>query len=160
MEWGITEAEALQICYDRGFDWNGLYEIYHRCSCWCCPFQRIDELRKLRRHHPELWKKLREMDERALGQFGNTALGRFKDNWTVEQLEQRFAAEDATIESERKEAEMSKDTAEEIRDMFKGVPPKNVILQVDDLPPKTLEQAMKQQKARKQKLPKKRGKTR
>ena len=160
VEWGITEAEALQICYDRGFDWNGLYEIYHRCSCWCCPFQRIDELRKLRRHHPELWKKLREMDERALGQFGNTALGRFKDNWTVEQLEQRFAAEDATIESERKEAEMSKDTAEEIRDMFKGVPPKNVILQVDDLPPKTLEQAMKQQKARKQKLPKKRGKTR
>ena len=100
------------------------------------------------------------MDERAISQFGNTALGRFKDNWTIDQLEQRFAAEDAAIESERKEAEMSKDTAEEIRDMFKGVPPKNVILQVDDLPPKTLEQAMKQQKARKQKLPKKRGKTR
>ena len=90
MEWGITEAEALQICYDRGFDWNGLYEIYHRCSCWCCPFQRIDELRKLRRHRPELWKKLREMDERALGQFGNTALGRFKDNWTVEQFTQNW----------------------------------------------------------------------
>ena len=160
VEWGITEAEALQICYDRGFDWNGLYEIYHRCSCWCCPFQRIDELRKLRRHHPELWAKLREMDERALGQFGNTALGRFKDNWTVEQLEQRFAAEDAAIESERKEAEMGKDTSEEIHDMFKGVPPKNVILQVDDLPPKTLEQALKQQKAREQKRPKKRGKTR
>ena len=96
VEWGITEAEALQICYDRGFDWNGLYEIYHRCSCWCCPFQRIDELRKLRRHHPDLWAKLREMDERALGQFGHTALGRFKGNWTVERLEQRFAAEEKT----------------------------------------------------------------
>ena len=57
VEWGITEAQALQACYDRGFDFGGLYEIYHRASCWCCPFQRIDELRKLRKHHPELWKK-------------------------------------------------------------------------------------------------------
>ena len=153
VEWGITEAEALQICYDRGFDWNGLYEIYHRCSCWCCPFQRIDELRKLRRHHPELWAKLREMDERALGQFGHTALGRFKGNWTVERLEQRFAAEE---ENARKEAEMSKEKSDEIKNLFKGVPPKNVILQVDDLPPKTLEQAIKQR----QKHPKKRGKNR
>ena len=40
VEWGITEAQALQACYDRGFDFGGLYEIYHRASCWCCPFQR------------------------------------------------------------------------------------------------------------------------
>jgi len=39
VEWGITEAQALQACYDRGFDFGGLYEIYHRASCWCCPFQ-------------------------------------------------------------------------------------------------------------------------
>ena len=61
VEWGITEAQALQACYDRGFDFGGLYEIYHRASCWCCPFQRIDELRKLRKHHPELWEKLLEL---------------------------------------------------------------------------------------------------
>lgn len=48
VEWKITEVQALQICYDRGFDFGGLYEIYNRTSCWCCPFQRIDELRKLR----------------------------------------------------------------------------------------------------------------
>lgn len=94
VEWGITEAQALQICYDRGFDWNGLYEIYHRCSCWCCPLQRIDELRKLRRHHPNLWKRLMEMDKRAIEQFGHTPLGQFKQNWTVEQLDQRFAREE------------------------------------------------------------------
>ena len=23
VEWGITEAQALQICYSRGFDWGG-----------------------------------------------------------------------------------------------------------------------------------------
>ncbi len=97
VEWGITEAQALQICYERGFDWGGLYEIYHRCSCWCCPLQRIGELRKLRCHHPQLWAKLLKLDERALGQFGRTPLGRFKDGWTVAALEERFAAEDRAL---------------------------------------------------------------
>ena len=94
VEWGITEAQALQACYDRGFDFGGLYEIYHRASCWCCPFQRIDELRKLRKHHPELWEKLMELDRRALAQFGTGPLGQFKQNWSVERLDTRFAEED------------------------------------------------------------------
>ncbi|MDL2273857.1 phosphoadenosine phosphosulfate reductase family protein [Oscillospiraceae bacterium OttesenSCG-928-G22] len=95
VEWGITEAEALQICYDRGFDFGGLYEIYHRASCWCCPLQRIDELRKLRRHHPALWARLMDMDNRARAMFGAGPLGQFKKNWSVERLEQRFAQEDS-----------------------------------------------------------------
>lgn len=157
VEWDITEAQALQICYDRGFDWNGLYEIYHRCSCWCCPFQRIGELKSLRSHHPDLWQKLLEMDGRALEQFGHSALGRFKDNWSVGQLETRFAAEDA----KRKEAEMEKDKSGEIRDLFKSVPPKNVIIAVDDLLPKSLEQHIaERQKAKEQERPKKHRKTR
>ena len=73
----------------------------------------------------------------------------------MEQLEQRFATEDAA----RKEAEMEQNKSGELRDMFKGVPPKNVIIAVDDLPPKTLEQHMKERKAQEQK-PKKRGKSR
>jgi hypothetical protein len=97
VEWGITEAMALQICYDHGFDFGGLYQIYRRASCWCCPFQRIGELRNLRKHHPELWARLRELDKRALAQFGPGPLGQFKQNWTVEQLETRFAAEDEQL---------------------------------------------------------------
>ena len=95
VEWGVTEAEALQGCYDRGFDFGGLYEIYHRCSCWCCPFQRIDELRKLRVNHPELWARLRRLDNRARAQFGAGPLGQFKKDWSVERLEERFAREEA-----------------------------------------------------------------
>ena len=95
VEWGITEAQALQICYNRGFDWGGLYEIYHRASCWCCPLQRIDELRKLRRHHPELWARLRDMDDRARAMFGLGPLGQFKKDWSVARLEERFAREEA-----------------------------------------------------------------
>ncbi len=89
-EWGITEAQTLKICYDRGFDWDGLYEIYHHCSCWCCPFQEVDDLKNVYRYHPELWAKLRELDKRALGQFGHDALGCFKEGWSVEQLEQHM----------------------------------------------------------------------
>ena len=94
VEWGITEAQALQICYDKGFDWGGLYKIYNRCSCWCCPLQRIGELRKLRQYHPDLWRRLLDMDRRAVEQFGDTALGHFKSGWTVEQLDRRFAEEE------------------------------------------------------------------
>ena len=94
VEWGITEAEALAVCYDRGFTFGGLYEIYRRASCWCCPFQRIGELRRLRSHHPELWARLLEMDERAIAQFGDSLLGRFKDNWSVAALDERFAREE------------------------------------------------------------------
>ena len=95
VEWGITEAQALQICYDRGFDFGGLYDIYRRASCWCCPLQRIGELRKLRTYHPELWARLRVMDDRARAQFTTGPLGQFKQNWSVEQLEERFAREEA-----------------------------------------------------------------
>jgi 3'-phosphoadenosine 5'-phosphosulfate sulfotransferase (PAPS reductase)/FAD synthetase len=94
VEWGITEAEALKICYDRGFDFGGLYQIYRRASCWCCPLQRIGELRKLRRHHPELWARLLDMDARAGAMFGVGPLGQFKQNWSVERLDQRFVLED------------------------------------------------------------------
>ena len=95
VEWGITEAQALQICYDRGFDFGGLYEIYRRASCWCCPLQRIGELKKLRQHHPELWARLLDMDNRARAMFGPSPLGQFKQNWSVERLEERFTREDA-----------------------------------------------------------------
>lgn len=34
------------------------------------------------------------MDRRAIEMYGDTPLGRFKENWTVEKLDQRFADEE------------------------------------------------------------------
>ena len=99
VDWGITEAQALQICYDRGFDFGGLYRIYRRASCWCCPFQRIGELRNLRHHHPELWARLLDLDNRARTQFGPGPLGQFKQSWSVARLAERFAREDGQTAS-------------------------------------------------------------
>ena len=155
VDWGITEKEALQICYDRGYDWGGLYEIYNRCSCWCCPLQRIDELRKLRRHHPELWARLMEMDKRALAQFGHNPLGQFKQNWTVERLEQRFAMEESQISvfdfPDKEALIMDKKNhtsraTDEVADMIRGVPPKNILISFGDKPAKTLEEHIRARK--------------
>lgn len=55
---------------------------------------------------------------------------------------------------------MSSDTSKEIREMLRGIPPNNIILQVDDLPPKTLEQYILAQKEREKQRPKKHGKPR
>lgn len=64
-EWGWTEADCLKYCYSHGFDWGGLYEIFHRVSCWCCPLQSLEELRNLRKHFPDLWAKLLDMEHRT-----------------------------------------------------------------------------------------------
>lgn len=85
-DWGVTEAMALQYCYDHGFDWGGLYEKFRRVSCWCCPLQRISECRSLWKNYPELWQRLKDMD--AMTEF------KFKPDYSVEQLERRFAMED------------------------------------------------------------------
>lgn len=85
-DWMITEKQALQYCYEHGFDWGGLYENFKRVSCWCCPFKSLNELRILYHKYPELWEELKEMDRKAFNTF------RFKQS--VEQLEERFRKED------------------------------------------------------------------
>lgn len=92
IEWGVTEAEELAYCRERGFDWGGLYDIFSRVSCWCCPLQPIGELRKLRRNFPDLWQRLLDMDDKAWNDFkiGNTA----------RKLEERFALEDRQMRLE------------------------------------------------------------
>lgn len=85
-DWGITEAEALQYCYDKGFDWNGLYKNFRRVSCFCCPLQRISELRTLYKVYPELWKELKEMDDKVEYKF--------KPEYSISELEQWFKYEE------------------------------------------------------------------
>lgn len=87
VRWGWTEKDALEYCYSHGYDWEGLYELFERVSCWCCPLQPLDELRTLRRQFPELWQELLYLDKRQMKPF--------KDGRTVMDLDKRFALEDA-----------------------------------------------------------------
>lgn len=89
VEWGWTEEDCLQYCYSLGFDWGGLYKYFSRVSCWCCPLQPLEELRNLRKHFPQLWQELREMDSRTWRQF--------RADYSVEELEKRFVFENERI---------------------------------------------------------------
>jgi len=85
VDWGVTEKQALQYCYDKGFDWGGLYEKFTKVSCWCCPMSRIGELKILYNEFPQLWQKLRDMDKKSYR--------RFRNDYSVAELEAKFERE-------------------------------------------------------------------
>ena len=92
VEYDISEKEALEYCYDKGFDWDGLYEIFGRVSCFCCPLKRIEDYRKLRQHRPALWGQMLKMDNELGGNRG------FRGYKTVHDLDRRFACEDRQLD--------------------------------------------------------------
>ena len=81
-DWGITEKMALSTCYNHGFTWGGLYEDFHRVSCWCCPLKSLNELRILYHKYPALWEKLKELDSKSWNQF--------RVDYSVQDLEDKF----------------------------------------------------------------------
>lgn len=89
IEWDVTEGDALAYCLERGYDWGGLYGIFTRVSCFCCPLQSLSELRKLRRHFPALWQRLLDMDTRVPGHNRG-----FHHYASAKDLDRRFADED------------------------------------------------------------------
>lgn len=92
IEFGVTEPEALEICYSHGYDFEGIYHIFKRVSCFCCPLQRIGELRNLFFHFPDLWQRMLDMDRQVpRGQHN------FKKGKTVADLHERFCKECAQL---------------------------------------------------------------
>ena len=87
IDWGWTEADCLQFCYDNGITFGGLYEHFSRLSCWCCPLHTIQELRDLYHFYPEKWEELKDMDDRSRNKYS--------DAGSVRELEERFKREDA-----------------------------------------------------------------
>lgn len=95
IEWDVAEADALAYCRKLGFDWGGLYDIFPRVSCFCCPLQSLAELRKLRKHFPDLWDKMLTWENQMNGRAWEDR--RFHNARTVHDLDAKFAAEDMQI---------------------------------------------------------------
>ena len=57
IEWGITEKMALEYCYDKKYDFEGIYDWMpsKRVSCYDCPKQTKKDLEAIKLHHPELF---------------------------------------------------------------------------------------------------------
>lgn len=98
VEWGWSESDALEYCRSLGFDWGGLYDLFNRVSCWCCPLASISELRKLWKHYPDLWKQLEEWETMMRRpDTGKRGAYWFKDKTTVFDLAKRFQLEEERL---------------------------------------------------------------
>jgi hypothetical protein len=89
IEYGIDEKEALKYCKYLGYHWSGLYDIFPCVSCYCCPLQPLDELRKLRVHFPKLWRQMLKWDK--MRPEHNPGFVKYE---TVHDLDRRFAFEE------------------------------------------------------------------
>lgn len=85
-EYGITEAECLQGCYEAGYDWGGLYEQLDRVSCKFCGLKNLKELRNIHDNMPDVWSELRDYQKRTDKPYKG-------DGKSVFDLEKRFALE-------------------------------------------------------------------
>lgn len=84
-EWNITEKEALEYCYNMGFNWDGLYNNFDRVSCWCCPLKNLKELKTLYLKYPVLWDKLKGWEQKTYRKF--------RSDYDILDLEYKFKKE-------------------------------------------------------------------
>ena len=100
-EWGATEADCLQGCYNRGYEWieNGfrLYDLPDRVSCWCCANKNLKELKNIYTYLPDYWERLKGLQRR----MDRPMKGKGK---SVFDLEERFSEE---MEQEKAQISLS-----------------------------------------------------
>ena len=65
IEKGFGEKEALRYCKSIGYDWDGLYDVFSRVSCFCCPKAGKKRIEKLRLYFPDIYERFMKMDEIA-----------------------------------------------------------------------------------------------
>ena len=90
VEWGMTEKDCLEYCYNKGFTWDEdgveLYSILDRVSCWCCANKNIKELRNYYKYLPRYWNELKRLQLK-------TDRPMKYNKYTVFDLEERFKNE-------------------------------------------------------------------
>ena len=93
VEWGMTEKDCLEYCYQNGWNWNEqgveLYDILDRVSCWCCGNKNLKELRNIYHYLPYYWGLLKGLQSRIDRPFYHSK--------TIFDLEERFKWEDAQL---------------------------------------------------------------
>jgi len=77
VDWGMTEADCLAYCYERGARWDEggvrLYDVLDRVSCWCCRNKNMRELRAIHDNLPKYWRYIEGMED-VLGQMKSKPL--------------------------------------------------------------------------------------
>jgi 3'-phosphoadenosine 5'-phosphosulfate sulfotransferase (PAPS reductase)/FAD synthetase len=91
IEWGLTEADCLQICYDAGLDFGGMYKHLDRVSCKYCRNKNLKELRNIRKYYPDDWEALKQFQSKTEIPFGRN------NGCSIFDLEKRFAFEEERV---------------------------------------------------------------
>ena len=89
IEYGITEKYCYDWCKENDL-LSPIYQHSFRGGCWFCHNQRLQELRNLRKQHPQYWELMLKWDKDSPSTF--RANGK-----TVRDLDKRFEIEDRQI---------------------------------------------------------------
>lgn len=96
----MTEADCLQFCRDRGWNWMeetprtesgyiDLYKILDRVSCWCCANKNLKELRNIYYYLPQYWARLLELQrkiDRPMKKYKNKKYGEYGSVWRLNEI--------------------------------------------------------------------------
>ena len=85
----MTESDALELCYEKGFNWEGLYNNFSRLSCYMCPLQRLSELKIVYFKYPKLWEHMKVLDEKNIKLYNR----QFRTDYSISELEDKFEKE-------------------------------------------------------------------
>lgn len=112
IENGMTEADCLTYCRQRGWGWieetpatsSGsvdLYDILDRVSCWCCCNKNQKELRNIWKYLPQYWERLKELQsqiDRPMKKWENKKYGAYGNVYDMERV---FTQEEKEKRDER-----------------------------------------------------------
>lgn len=71
IEWNWTEEDCIEYLQQKSLI-NKLYEHFSRLGCWLCPKQSDYSRYMLWKHYPELWSKLKILEEENIKDTGRT----------------------------------------------------------------------------------------
>lgn len=71
VDFGITEEMAFNICRKYNV-LSPAYQKFHRLGCWFCHKQGNKALKKVIDNYPELWGKIKELDNQSAIKFKQT----------------------------------------------------------------------------------------
>jgi 3'-phosphoadenosine 5'-phosphosulfate sulfotransferase (PAPS reductase)/FAD synthetase len=83
IKYEYTHQMCLDLCIKEGFD---IFSKNFRSGCWCCPFQKVSELKNLYLNYPQYWDKLKKMQDASTLEF--------KQGSPISYYDERFKMED------------------------------------------------------------------
>ena len=89
VEAGWTEQQCWEWCEENDL-LSPIYTTAARGGCWFCHYQGIEQLRLLRKNHPEYWALMLKWDKDSPRSFHT-------DGHTVHDFERRFRLEDEKL---------------------------------------------------------------